>query len=48
MWPDSTGTISPEVQEEAGHLLMEEVLNDGQVDLALDKLSNTITRWKGI
>lgn len=48
MWPYSTGTVSPEVQEEAGYLLMEAALNDGQVDLALDKLSNTITRWKGI
>ncbi|KAK9207731.1 hypothetical protein WN944_000077 [Citrus x changshan-huyou] len=33
MWPYSTGTVSPEVQEEAGYLLMEAALNDGQISL---------------
>ncbi|KAL9442782.1 hypothetical protein AB3S75_016198 [Citrus x aurantiifolia] len=51
--PDECGQILPELyprkfKKKLGLLLMEAALNDGQVDLALDKLSNTITRWKGI
>ncbi|KAB2629522.1 pentatricopeptide repeat-containing protein [Pyrus ussuriensis x Pyrus communis] len=48
MWRDTSGTISPMVQEEADHLLMEAALNGGQVDLAVKYLASTITRWKRI
>ncbi|KDP33451.1 hypothetical protein JCGZ_07022 [Jatropha curcas] len=48
LWPDSAGTISPEVQKEADHLLMEAALNDGQVDAAMENLRSLILKWKGI
>ncbi|KAJ7966045.1 Pentatricopeptide repeat-containing protein [Quillaja saponaria] len=47
MWPDSAGTILQIAQEEADHLLMEAALNAGQVDVAIETLTNTILRWKG-
>ncbi|KAK4558770.1 hypothetical protein RGQ29_008155 [Quercus rubra] len=48
MWPDTAGTISLTSQEEADNLLMEAALNDGQVDEAIEHLTNIIKRWKGI
>ncbi|XVE97263.1 hypothetical protein REPUB_Repub03eG0005100 [Reevesia pubescens] len=48
LWPDSSGTISLAVQEEADHLLMESALNDGQIDAAMENLSKIINKWKGI
>ncbi|XP_065618311.1 pentatricopeptide repeat-containing protein At5g10690 isoform X4 [Quercus suber] len=48
MWPDTAGTISLTSQEEADNLLMEAALNDGQVDEAVEHLTNIIKRWKGI
>lgn len=48
MWLDSSGSISPVFQEEADHLLMEAALNDNQIDVAIEKLSTIIKKWKGI
>lgn len=48
MWPDSAGTISPAVQKEADHLLMEAALYSGQVDAAEKHLTKIIEKWKGI
>ncbi|KAF3957883.1 hypothetical protein CMV_017145 [Castanea mollissima] len=48
MWPDTAGTISLTSQEEADNLLVEAALNDGQVDEAIEHLTNIIKRWKGI
>lgn len=48
MWLDSSGTITPAVQEEADHLLMEAALNAGQIEIAVQILSDVNARWKGI
>ncbi|XP_031738823.1 pentatricopeptide repeat-containing protein At5g10690 isoform X2 [Cucumis sativus] len=48
MWLDSSGTISLGYQEEADHLLMEAAFNDNQIDVAIEKLSTIIKKWKGI
>ncbi|XP_011045813.1 PREDICTED: pentatricopeptide repeat-containing protein At5g10690 [Populus euphratica] len=48
LWPDSSGAISLALQEEADHLLMEAALNDGQVDVALENLTNVVLKWKRI
>ncbi|KAK4422400.1 Pentatricopeptide repeat-containing protein [Sesamum alatum] len=44
MWFDSAGIITSEMQAESDHLLMEAALNQGQVDVALQKLKNIM--WK--
>ncbi|KAH8504036.1 hypothetical protein H0E87_011613 [Populus deltoides] len=48
LWPDSSGAISLALQEEADHLLMEAALNDGQVNVALENLTNVVLKWKRI
>ncbi|KAF9614450.1 hypothetical protein IFM89_018686 [Coptis chinensis] len=48
MWPDTSGTISPALQVEADELLMEAAINDGQVDVAREVLSNVNTKWEEI
>uniref|UniRef100_A0A1J3IVT5 Pentatricopeptide repeat-containing protein n=1 Tax=Noccaea caerulescens TaxID=107243 RepID=A0A1J3IVT5_NOCCA len=48
LWPDSSGTVSNAVQQEADSLLMEAALNDGQLDEALGILSSIVRRWKAI
>lgn len=45
LWPDSSGTISLAIQEEADHLLMEAAFNAGQVLIMLVLLN--ITNKKG-
>lgn len=48
LWPDSSGAISLALQEEADHLLMEAALNDGQVNVALENLTNVVLKWKRV
>ncbi|EFH49728.1 pentatricopeptide repeat-containing protein [Arabidopsis lyrata subsp. lyrata] len=48
LWPDSSGSISKAVQQEADNLLMEAALNAGQLDEALGILSSIVRRWKAI
>uniref|UniRef100_A0A6N2N8F6 CBS domain-containing protein n=1 Tax=Salix viminalis TaxID=40686 RepID=A0A6N2N8F6_SALVM len=48
LWSDSSGAISLALQEEADHLLMEAALNDGQVYVALENLTNAVLKWKRI
>ncbi|KAJ6745265.1 hypothetical protein OIU74_028031 [Salix koriyanagi] len=48
LWPDTSGAISLALQEEADHLLMEAALNDGQVYVALENLTNAVLKWKRI
>lgn len=48
MWFDSVGTISSVLQVESDHLIMEAALNEGQVELALQKLRKVIWKWRDI
>ncbi|GAB4836913.1 hypothetical protein Ancab_001824 [Ancistrocladus abbreviatus] len=48
MWADSAGSITLAAQEEADHLLMEAALNGAQVEVAVQILSDIITKWKGM
>ncbi|KAL0407892.1 UNVERIFIED_CONTAM: Pentatricopeptide repeat-containing protein [Sesamum radiatum] len=48
MWFDSAGSITSAMQAESDHLLMEAALNQGQVDVALQKLKNIMWRWRDI
>ncbi|KAG7550215.1 Pentatricopeptide repeat [Arabidopsis thaliana x Arabidopsis arenosa] len=48
LWPDSSGSISKAVQQEADNLLMEAALNAGQLDETLGILSSIVRRWKAI
>ncbi|KAL0297400.1 UNVERIFIED_CONTAM: Pentatricopeptide repeat-containing protein [Sesamum radiatum] len=42
------GSITSAMQAESDHLLMEAALNQGQVDVALQKLKNIVWRWRDI
>ncbi|KAL3619069.1 hypothetical protein CASFOL_036639 [Castilleja foliolosa] len=48
VWFDSAGTITPALQSESDHLVMEAALNQGRVDLALQKLKKIMRNWKDI
>ncbi|KZV51510.1 pentatricopeptide repeat-containing protein-like [Dorcoceras hygrometricum] len=48
MWFDSVGTISAVMQLESDHLLMEAALNEGLVELAMQKLRKVIRKWRDI
>ncbi|KAL5699239.1 hypothetical protein ACHQM5_030172 [Ranunculus cassubicifolius] len=45
MWHDTSGSISPALQVEADELLMEAAINNGQVDIARQILSNVNAKW---
>ncbi|KAL2896820.1 hypothetical protein RDABS01_038604 [Bienertia sinuspersici] len=46
MWLDTSGTITRTIQESSDHLLMEAALNAGQVEVAVQILSDVNVRWK--
>ncbi|KAK6129854.1 hypothetical protein DH2020_036440 [Rehmannia glutinosa] len=48
MWSDSAGTVTSAMQAESDHLVMEAALNQGQVDLALQKLKKVMRNWREI
>ncbi|GER28166.1 pentatricopeptide repeat-containing protein [Striga asiatica] len=48
MWFDSAGTITSAMQAESDQLVMEAALNQGRVDLALEKLKKAMRNWRDI